>query len=114
MCPKNSGSLFFNYKNYFSIVLLALVDADYKFIAIDVGSYGKEGDSRIFEKSVMGRQIRTGTFNFPTEKALPGSGIVLPHVIVGDEAFRFTKHMMKPYPKNQAAEDETKKIFNYR
>lgn len=114
VCPKNSGSLYFNYKNYFSMVLLALVDAHYKFITIDVGSYGKEGDSGILEKSVMGRQIRTGTFNFPTETALPGSRIVVPHVIVGDEAFRLTKHMMKPYPKNQAEEDDTKKIYNYR
>ena len=113
VCPKNSGSLYFNYKNYLSIVLLALVDTDYKFIVIDVGSYGKEGDSGIFEKSVTGRHIRTGTFNFPTEKALPRFGIVLPHVIVGDEAFRLTKHVMKPYPKNQPAEDETKKNFNY-
>jgi hypothetical protein len=32
----NSGSLF-NYKKAFSVVLLALVDANYKFVIIDVG-----------------------------------------------------------------------------
>lgn len=45
--PQNSGSMFFNYKDYYSTVLLAIVDANYKFIAVDVGSYGKEGDSGI-------------------------------------------------------------------
>ena len=35
--PPNSNSLFFNYKNYFAIILMAPVDADYRFIFIDVG-----------------------------------------------------------------------------
>ena len=29
--PAMSGSLFYNYKNYYSIVLLAIADANYKF-----------------------------------------------------------------------------------
>lgn len=37
--PWNSGSLYFNYKKYFSTVLLAVVDAKYKFIIVDIGAY---------------------------------------------------------------------------
>ena len=35
--PFGSGTAYYNYKCYFSIVLLALVDFNYKFLFVDVG-----------------------------------------------------------------------------
>lgn len=52
-CPAHSGSLFYNYKSYNSIVLLALVDSTYRFIFVDIGAYGKENDSTVFQKSKL-------------------------------------------------------------
>lgn len=46
--PSSTGSLYYNYENYFSIVLLAIVDANNKFVVVDVGSSVKEGNSGIF------------------------------------------------------------------
>lgn len=110
----NSESLFHNYKHYFSIVLLAMVDAKYKFVAVDIGSFGKEGASGIFLKSNMGKQILIGTFKFLEHCSLLGSDKVTPHVIVGDEAFHLHKHIMKPYTRKSSRENPVESIFNYR
>lgn len=55
--PPNSGSKFYNYKKYYSTILLALVDSNYKFTAVDIGSYGKECDGGIFTESVLGKDL---------------------------------------------------------
>lgn len=112
MSPDKSGSLFHNFKGFFSIVLFAMVDANCKFLLIDIGSYGKEGDAGIFQKSELGRKVSAGEI-FPPPKELPGLGIKVPHVIVGDEAFRLDKHVMKPFTQKQALTDNFKRNFNY-
>lgn len=113
-CPGNSGSLFHNYKDFFSIVLLAMVDANYKFVAVDIGSFGKEGDSGIFLKSNMGQQVLNGSFRFPQPSKLPGSDKIVPYVIVGDEAFRLHKHIMKLYTRKSVRDNHSETVFNYR
>jgi len=112
-CPGKSGSLFFNYKDFFSVVLLAIVDANCKFIFVDIGAYGKEGDSGIFTKSSLYKQIQTGEY-FPRDAKLPNCEKSLPYVHVGDEAFRLETHMMRPYTRGEAKKDYKKTIFNYR
>lgn len=109
--PNNSGSLFHNYKDFFSIILLAMVDANYKFVAVDIGSFGKDGDSGIFLKSNIGQKILNGTFGFPESCQLPGSDKVALYVIVGDEAFRLHKNIMKPYIRKSARTAFPKLLF---
>lgn len=111
--PKMSGSLFHNYKNYFSVVLLAIVDANYKFIYIDVGAFGKDSDSTIFQKSNFYRKLENNSLNIPKAQPLPGTESPrMPYTFVGDEAFSLSQHVMRPYS-GKVLSDE-KRIFNYR
>ena len=48
--PKKSGSEYFNYKGYLSQVLLALVDAEYNFLWVNVGAIGSSSDAEIFNR----------------------------------------------------------------
>lgn len=112
--PPQTGSQFFCYKKTFSIVMLCLVDANYKFIAVDVGACGRNSDGSIFKHSNFGKRLLANEFGFPTNKALPGINQVLPHVIIGDEAFPLCTNLMRPYSREAAQGDEEKKVFNYR
>jgi hypothetical protein len=60
-CPRNSGSLFFNYKRFHSMVLQAVVDERMKFIVADVGAYGKQSDGGVFRYSTLFQNLETGT-----------------------------------------------------
>lgn len=70
--PPNSGSQYFCYKKTFSIVLLALVDAHYNFIAVDVGSVGKNSDGGITAHSKLGKALDQNKLNVASKEPLPG------------------------------------------
>ena len=56
--PKKSGSLYFNYKRYFSIVLMAVANANYQFLYIDVGGLWRNSDGGFFSNSMIGEAMR--------------------------------------------------------
>ncbi|CAK1592280.1 unnamed protein product [Parnassius mnemosyne] len=111
--PYNSGSLCYNYKHFFSVILLAICDSDYKFIYIDVGSYGKDCDSTIFTNSTFYQKLMNNDLQIPEPKPISSTNpIPVPFVIVGDEAFGQTDKIMRPFGGSNLT--TKKKIFNYR
>ena len=115
--PFHGASLFFNYKGYNSVVLMALVDCNYRFTYVDIGGYGSNSDSNVFRSSVFGNKLLTGKLDIPPPKPLPNfpTGDIVPHVIVADEAFPLTHNIMRPYPRfRQSSIPKDEAIYNYR
>lgn len=110
--PPNSGSQYYNYKHFFSVVLLAVSDAQYNFTAIDVGAYGREGDSTIFKNSNFYQRLKSDQLNLPAERPLPSGGPTVPFVLLGDEAFGLSRRLMRPYPQKKLTKE--KRVYNYR
>lgn len=111
--PINTGTEYFNYKGTFSIVLLAVVDADYSFIYVDVGCQGWISDGGVFKNTNFFSKLSEETLNLPQDNALPGRQTPVPFVFDADDAFPLQNYTMKPYSGNNEA-GSTKRIFNYR
>ena len=120
-CPKNTGSLCHNYKGFFSQVLLAVCDAKYKFIFIDIGQYGSKNDSAIIKNLELGRRLESYSLNIPSEDIADkyyfkdGEPFILSCYMVGGEIFQVKDYLMRPYPGTRSGKlpiDQA--VFNYR
>ena len=109
-CPKDGGSLYYNYKGFHSIVLMAMCDANYCFTLVDIGNYGGVNDASIFNSSEMGQAFAQQELDIPGPKDV--NGHTLPYVIVADDIFKLTNWMMKPYTGRNLSEENL--VFNYR
>ena len=104
-----SGSLFFNYKGYFSLVLLAVVYAGGKFVIVDVGSRGSNNYAGVFSRSEFGKRLIADRLGLPQDT---DSDTGLLFAFVGDDAFPLRGNLMKPFPNRQLTHKE--ELFNYR
>ena len=109
--PKRSGSEYFNYKGYFSLVLLALIDADYKFPWVNTGASWSSSDAQVFNRSKLKRRIENRTLGLPPEPLGPG-GPDLHYFLLVDDAFALMPWLVKPYSRRQLTREE--RIANYR
>lgn len=94
-----TGGQDFNYKHYFSIVLLAVVDTNYTFLYINVGFYRKYSDLTIFKNFTLWSLLTWTKLNIPEACPIVNTNIIENHVLVDDEAFNFFEYIQRPYSK---------------
>ncbi|XP_075738915.1 uncharacterized protein LOC142784431 [Rhipicephalus microplus] len=110
--PKKSGSLYYNYKKIFSIVLLAVVDSNCQFLYVDVDAPSSEGDGRVWHTTPLQKAVEEKKAELPAlVKVGLSPGIDLPAVFVGDDEFPLPDAMMKPYAGHHLPLN--RRIFNY-
>jgi len=108
-----SGSMNLNYKCYFSIVLMAIADSDYKFAYVDIGAYGKDCDSSVFQETSFFKLLIRNKLHIPPSGSLFTNDTEnCPFVFGGDEAFSLSENLMRPYAGYNLSEKQ--RIFNYR
>ena len=104
--------MYHNCKGFFSIILLGLVDAEHKFIWVDVGANGSISDSAVFNNSELKEALESDTLGLPHAEELPGDDEPIPSFMIGDDAFALKTWMMKPYSARHISDAE--RIFIYR
>ena len=77
--PEHSGSILYNYKIFFSVVLMAVADTDYRFMYVDISSYRKDRDSTILSDLRYGHQFRQICWNYTVRDLLQEQNVQLYH-----------------------------------
>lgn len=93
---------------------MAVVDHNYQFIYADVGSEGRASDGGIWKKCTLFADLQdpTNPLHIPGPAPLDGYDGNLAHFFVGDDAFKMSTGLMKPYPLTKLSKKQ--RIFNYR
>ncbi|XP_045111451.1 uncharacterized protein LOC123504747 [Portunus trituberculatus] len=85
--PPNSGSEYYDYKLHHSIIMLAVVDAHYNFLYVDVGTQGRVSDAGVWDRCSLNNYLQENKLQVPDSTVLPFTTSKSPYVLVGDDAF---------------------------
>ena len=110
--PNNTGALYYNYKGFFSVVMLALVDGQYRFRWVDADTAGSLSDAQILNAYQLKRKTDDGRIGFPDPVHITQGGRDVPYFILADDAFALKTWLIKTYGRRMVTREE--RIANYR
>ena len=92
---------------------MAVADTTYRFMYVDIGSYGKDRGSTIFKRSTLWTSIQTNMLQLPSARPLSGTeGPNVPHFFVGDVGFALNRNILRPFGGSNLS--VKKRVYNYR
>ncbi|XP_065367638.1 uncharacterized protein LOC135960308 [Calliphora vicina] len=112
--PAQSGSNFFNKNGFYSKVLFAVVDANSKFLYVEIGGNGRGSDDEIFKNSTLYEAIKDEKLKLPSDRQLKGQTVKTPFYFVADDIFSLDRHVMKAYTNTNSNLSASQKLFNNR
>lgn len=110
--PSKAGSVYYNYKGFHSIVLMAVADAGYKFLYVDVGAEGSASDGGTWKNCCLYDALEGKRAGVPDPAPLPNGDKPVPYHLVGDDAFAMRTFLMKPFSHRSQVRREV--IYSYR
>lgn len=91
------------------MVLMAVVNAKYEILYVDVGKNGRLSDGGVFQETAFFQLLNDNKLNLPKNNDNVGN---LNFVFIGDEAFALHQNLLKPFPHRDLTHD--RRIYNYR
>ena len=99
-CETSKWKEYYNFKNFYSVVMMGIVGTDYKFLWTSVGLPGSSNDACIFQASRLYQNIAANDFLPEIQKVvkLPNRNeLQLPPILLGDSAFPHHVWLQKPF-----------------
>lgn len=94
---------------------MALCDANYNFLIVDIGAPGRCSDGGVFRNSNIGKALNNKLLDLPDPESLDNINGHIPYYFVGDEAFPLLENLIRPYSgRGKANMPRDEEIFNYR
>lgn len=88
---------------------MAVVNANYEFIYVDIGCNGRVSDGGVIEYTSFYNKLQNKQLSLPPNNMNKNN---MNFVFVADDAFALHENVIKPYPQRNLTREE--RIFNYR
>ena len=94
------------------MVLLAIVDANYKFLFIDFGTNVRASDSGVLQNTLFYEKFMEKKLHIPEDEDVSENLKDVPYVFVVDDAFSLTTNILKPF-RQANLDSANREVFNY-